>query len=31
MRMKPTDNEGVFEVAGRGELHMTILIENHAS
>ena len=28
MRMKPTDNEGVFVVAGRGELHLTILIEN---
>jgi GTP-binding protein len=28
MRMRPTDNEGVFEVAGRGELHLTILIEN---
>ncbi|WP_304725685.1 translational GTPase TypA [Parasutterella excrementihominis] len=28
MRMKPTDNEGVLEVAGRGELHLTILIEN---
>lgn len=28
MRMKPTDNEAVFEVAGRGELHLTILIEN---
>lgn len=28
MRMKPTDSEGVFEVAGRGELHLTILIEN---
>ena len=28
MRMKPTDNVGVFEVAGRGELHLTILIEN---
>lgn len=28
MRMKPTANEGVFEVAGRGELHLTILIEN---
>lgn len=28
MRMKPTDNEGVFEVSGRGELHLTILIEN---
>ena len=28
MRMKPTDNEGVFEVAGRGELHLTSLIEN---
>lgn len=28
LRMKPTENEGVFEVAGRGELHLTILIEN---
>ena len=28
LRMKPTDNDGVFEVAGRGELHLTILIEN---
>lgn len=28
LRMKPTANEGVFEVAGRGELHLTILIEN---
>lgn len=28
MRVRPTDNEGVFEVAGRGELHLTILIEN---
>lgn len=28
MRMRPTENEGVFEVAGRGELHLTILIEN---
>lgn len=28
MRMKETDDETVFEVAGRGELHLTILIEN---
>ena len=25
MRMKPTDNEGVFEVAGRGELHLSLI------
>jgi GTP-binding protein len=28
MRMKETDDETVFEVAGRGELHLTILLEN---
>jgi GTP-binding protein len=28
MRMKETDDETVFEVAGRGELHLTILVEN---
>ncbi len=28
MRMRQTDDETVFEVAGRGELHLTILIEN---
>jgi GTP-binding protein len=28
MRMKETSDETVFEVAGRGELHLTILIEN---
>jgi GTP-binding protein len=28
MRMRDTDDETVFEVAGRGELHLTILIEN---
>jgi len=28
MRMRETDDETVFEVAGRGELHLTILIEN---
>ena len=28
MRMKETEDETVFEVAGRGELHLTILIEN---
>ena len=28
MRMKLTDDETVFEVCGRGELHLTILIEN---
>jgi GTP-binding protein len=28
MRMRETDDETIFEVAGRGELHLTILIEN---
>ncbi len=28
LRVKETDEEGVFEVAGRGELHLTILLEN---
>ncbi|MEF9995295.1 MAG: translational GTPase TypA [Burkholderiaceae bacterium] len=28
MRMRQTDEETVFEVAGRGELHLTILLEN---
>ncbi|MDL1859404.1 translational GTPase TypA [Betaproteobacteria bacterium PRO7] len=28
LRMRETDDETVFEVAGRGELHLTILIEN---
>jgi GTP-binding protein len=28
MRMRDTADETVFEVAGRGELHLTILIEN---
>ena len=28
MRMRETGDETVFEVAGRGELHLTILIEN---
>ena len=28
MRMKETDDEQIFEVAGRGELHLTILLEN---
>jgi GTP-binding protein len=28
MRMRETEDETVFEVAGRGELHLTILIEN---
>jgi GTP-binding protein len=28
MRMRETDDETVFEVAGRGELHLTILLEN---
>ena len=26
--MKETDEEGIFDVAGRGELHLTILLEN---
>ena len=28
LRVKETDEDGVFEVSGRGELHLTILIEN---
>jgi GTP-binding protein len=28
LRVSDTDEDGVFEVAGRGELHLTILIEN---
>jgi GTP-binding protein len=28
MRMRETEDETVFEVAGRGELHLTILVEN---
>ncbi len=28
LRMRETDDETVFEVAGRGELHLTVLIEN---
>jgi len=28
LRVKETDEEGVFEVMGRGELHLTILLEN---
>jgi GTP-binding protein len=28
LRVKETDEEGVFEVMGRGELHLTILVEN---
>ncbi|MFO7190325.1 MAG: translational GTPase TypA [Pseudomonadota bacterium] len=28
LRVAPTDDETVFEVSGRGELHLTILIEN---
>jgi GTP-binding protein len=28
LRVSETDEEGVFEVMGRGELHLTILIEN---
>ncbi len=28
LRVKETDEEGVFEVSGRGELHLTILLEN---
>ena len=27
LRVKETDEEGIFEVAGRGELHLTILLE----
>jgi GTP-binding protein len=28
LKVKETDEEGVFEVSGRGELHLTILLEN---
>ncbi|HYF41974.1 MAG TPA: GTP-binding protein, partial [Ramlibacter sp.] len=28
LKVKETDEEGVFEVMGRGELHLTILLEN---
>ena len=28
LRVEDTDEDGVFEVAGRGELHLTILLEN---
>jgi GTP-binding protein len=28
MRVRDTDEDGVFEVSGRGELHLTILLEN---
>ncbi|MBO4790011.1 MAG: GTP-binding protein, partial [Oxalobacter sp.] len=28
LRVSPTDDDTVFEVSGRGELHLTILIEN---
>jgi GTP-binding protein len=28
LRVRDTDEDGVFEVSGRGELHLTILIEN---
>ena len=28
MRMRPTADETVWEIAGRGELHLTILLEN---
>ena len=28
LRMNPTDDDMVFEVRGRGELHLTILLEN---
>jgi GTP-binding protein len=28
LRVKDTDEEGIFEVSGRGELHLTILLEN---
>lgn len=28
LRVKDTDSDSVFEVSGRGELHLTILIEN---
>jgi GTP-binding protein len=28
LRVKETEEDGIFEVAGRGELHLTILLEN---
>jgi GTP-binding protein len=28
LRVKDTSEEGIFEVSGRGELHLTILVEN---
>jgi GTP-binding protein len=28
LKVKETDEDGVFEVSGRGELHLTILLEN---
>jgi GTP-binding protein len=28
LKVKDTDEDGVFEVSGRGELHLTILLEN---
>ena len=28
LRVRETDEDGIFEVAGRGELHLTILLEN---
>jgi len=28
LRVRDTDEEGVYEVSGRGELHLTILVEN---
>jgi GTP-binding protein len=28
LRVKDTDEDGIFEVSGRGELHFTILLEN---
>jgi GTP-binding protein len=28
LRVKETDEDGIFEVSGRGELHLTILVEN---
>ena len=28
LRVNDTDEEGIFEVSGRGELHLTILVEN---
>src|SRR5436309_6082728 len=28
LRVRDTDEDGIFEVSGRGELHLTILLEN---